>query len=356
MTFTKYRSIENSYQKESLKYFKERVPEGIPFVAMEKIHGSNFNIVVLKNGTFQFYSRDTLLVDWMSFFWYEKLITSELKNNLLNAANSKFEKYKLLNPVSIQFVWELFGGSYPNYNYSDSQKVQKWVFYCPQNDIRFFDTIIHTEDSIAYRNAKDYNPDKPFEDFYLWFEEFLDMCKDFSIKTAPVIKIGTIEDLLAMDIENFESTIYKEYNLEKVEGNIVEWFVIKPFINFYCGKNRVIIKYKTDKFLEQKNKSSLPKEEKVFIPSSDSYFTLIEKFNDYLTENRVESAKSKYPTDNSFIGKIINEFTTDSISDFDKDYKEQINSFSKEDKSVFYKTIWKTATDFIKPFIFGKRR
>lgn len=356
MTFAKYRSIENSYQEESLKYFKERVPEWIKFVAMEKIHGSNFNVVVLKDGTFQFYSRDTLLTEGMSFYWYKKLMTDELKNNLLMAANSMFEKYKNLKTVSVQFVWELFWGSYPNYNYSDSQKVQKWVFYCPQNDIRFFDVIIHTEDAINYRNAKDYNPDKPFEDFYLWFEEFSEMCKEFYIKTAPVIKIWTIEDLLSMDIENFESTIYKEYDLEKVENNIIEGFVIKPFINFYCGKHRVIIKYKTDKFLENKNKSSSPKEVNVFAPSNELYFILLEDFNSYLTENRVESARSKYPTDNSFIGKVINEFTTDAISDFDKDYKEGIESLSKEDKSAFYKTIWKTSIEFVKPFLFGKKR
>lgn len=42
------------------------------------------------------------------------------------------------------------------------------------------------------------------------------------------LKIGKFEDLITYNVENFISTLYKEYNLPEISGNIGEGVVIRP--------------------------------------------------------------------------------------------------------------------------------
>ena len=56
--------------------------------------------------------------------------------------------------------------------------------------------------------------------------------------------------LTTLDAETFESTIYKKYGLNKVEGNFAEGYVIKPNDAIFIDGARFCLKVKNSKHLE----------------------------------------------------------------------------------------------------------
>ena len=347
-TFSKYRSITNSFHEDSLKYFIAKTWKEMEWARYEKIHGSNFSFVVLNDNTFEFYSREEEIKESWSFGWFQSIF-KRIKENFLNAA--EFIRKDRKDIVSIQFIGEIFWGSYPNIVVPNANKIQSWIFYCPWNDWRMFDILLNTEESNSYKNAEDYNAGRPFEDEYLSDKIVISIANTFDIPFIPEIARGNLEDILKINIEEVESVIYKSYGLPKIENNFVEGLVIKPIENCYSWSHRVIIKYKRKKFLEQKEKNTnkQPKE-KIEISYSSELQWLINQIDNYLTENRIDSAKSKFPSGKEYIWKIIQNFQDDVKNDFYNDNNSVIEGLSNEEKNILIWEVRKQAAIFIRPF------
>ena len=245
--FVKYRSITNTSNEESLNYFIERMWTDMECVAFEKIHGANLSFILFNDNSFTFSTRNEEINLKNSFYNFQ-IIFESLKYKFIKIW--EFLRKNRKDIVSIQFIWEIFWGSYPNSKTNNAIKVQgEKIYYCPQNDWNMFDIVLNTKESLNNKS------NLPFEDEYIDFKLFKEIYETFDIPVPPFIWKWSLDSLLKIDIEKLESQVYKQYNLPKIENNIVEGIVIKPIKNLYSWSHRIILKYKTKRFSEQKNES-----------------------------------------------------------------------------------------------------
>jgi len=144
----------------------------------------------------------------------------------------------------------------------------------------------------------------------------------------------------------FESGIYKLFNLHEIENNICEGVVIKPIVDLKMGESRVILKSKNEKFME---KAKAPKQ-KVKKELSDDDKNFLEEVFKYITENRLNNVLSKMCelTEKDF-GKLLKEFQKDIEDEFVKDFGLEVwNEYMS--KKYVGKFFSKECANFIRPY------
>ena len=274
MTFQKYSSLENHTNAKFLaKVFDQLDATGQRnelFVAREKIHGTNFSVIITPDSISPA-KRTGLITETEKFFGYEDLMAKY---------KTHFEEIQRFSGlVNTGYTLQIFG-EYAGGN------IQKEVDY-GDKDFYIFDVIFtHGEDST-----------------YMTDTNLTLFANHYKLKMAPLIGIGTIDELLKLPVE-FETNIHKynkvfekssliantsKFILVDPKDNVSEGLVIKP-INpmFLRTGSRIAIKYKTDKFKE-KGKGKAPA---IPVPLPAEDLALLEKFSEFVTWNRVSNVIS----------------------------------------------------------------
>lgn len=294
--FKKYVSIENDYSTKALNYLLEKYPEAKEtyWVIQEKIHGSNFSIYFTNNNgeiDIKYGRRTNILLDDEKFYNYQSIKELEEIKDLIHNVIAYMRNE---NINSIIIYGELCGAN-----------VQKEVYYYDDVRLLIFDMIVDNK--------------------WLTFADLSRLlCDRFRLPQLLVPIIGTtfgIQNALKVDTR-FDSKVSSK------ENNLCEGIVIKPLDKIFISNgNPIYIKKKNREFLEKKSRRD--KEVKVF----DSHITEYkEAFKDYVNENRLNSAFSKYGMieDRKDIGKYIKIIYDDCLEDFLKDY--DLSGISDKDK------------------------
>lgn len=321
--FVKYNSIENSYKKKYVDIVS--LLNITEWCISEKVDGSNALIHYNVNeDTIKYGRRSDFLAEGEKHYNFQR-IASEIPNLL-----EGFRKLcKVHNYKTIEIFGEVFGGNYKHEEVEPikgATKVQKGVYYCPDNAFLAFDIKIDGE----YVNT-------------LLFES---LCIILSIPYIPVqeFKGNVYEAIEYCDtLKDKPSEIYKLYNLPEIENNIREGVVLKPMVTVRSGNGgRVILKVKNEKFLEIS--AHQPKVHKELPEALQGAVSIIES---YCTSQRLNNVLSHLgEVSISDFSKVIREFLADIYNDFGKDGN-SLEEFSKEERG----TINKKVNSIISPMI-----
>lgn len=269
--FTKYSSLENHTNSKFLaKVFDHIAGLGTvytEFVAREKIHGTNFSVIITKD-SIQAAKRSGPIGELEKFFGYEDLM-ADLNPVFLDVQKMLKEKDDGWN--SIQIFGEYAGGG-----------IQKEVDY-GEKSFYVFDIYL---DAPGAGFSHGWWPDSSVEMF----------CDHHGLKIAPLVGRGTLEQMLKLPVE-FDTIVpsltwdnmYSMHLIPAAGDNIGEGLVIKPNEPMFLPNgSRIAIKYKTDKFKE-KGKAKAPK---IPTPLPPEDLELLSKFSEYVTAARVSNVVS----------------------------------------------------------------
>ncbi len=294
--FKKYVSIENDYNIKTLNYLLEKYPEAKEtfWVIQEKIHGSNFSIYFTNNNgeiDIKYGRRTDILLDDEKFYNYQSIKElDEIKDLIHNTI--MYMRNENINFIII--YGELCGAN-----------VQKEVYYYDDVRLLVFDMIVDNK--------------------WLTFADLSRLlCDKFRLPQLLVPIIGIVFGI--QNALNIDTRFDSKVSLK--ENNLCEGVVIKPLDKiFISNDNPIYIKKKNREFLEKKSRRD--KEVKVFDSRITEYK---EAFKDYVNENRLNSAFSKYGMieDRKDIGKYIKIIYDDCLEDFLKDY--DLSGISDKDK------------------------
>ncbi len=225
---------------------------------------------------------------------------------------------------------ELIGGSYPHPEVAKikgATRVQKGVFYAPQNLFLAFDILINNQRYLSVDEANYY------------FEKH-------DLLHAKTLFRGSIDECLAYPNE-FDSTIPEQLGLPLILPNICEGVVIRPVepIFFHNG-SRLLLKNKNEKWAEKKQfKTRIRKEE----PLPERVVKLKEAILTYATENRLDNVLSKVgEVNHKDIGKVLGLFSKDIVEDFTKDYAELYEALEKKEQKMITKSIVKASANMVR--------
>lgn len=270
--FEKYSSLENHYNGKFIEKIRQHgydVTEN--WCAREKIHGTNFSIIIERDAV-TCAKRTGPILAGEDFFGYE-LILKKYNDSI------KAVQHTIKEGSSMQVFGEFAGHG-----------IQKGVNY-GEKDFYVFDILVKTAEGT-----------NQFVDDYMMET----MCNTFGFKMAPLLGRGKFDDLI--QLPNMLDVVVNDYNeLAANEGipvankhvwkaivaeaNIAEGYVLKPcYPKFFPNGSRVAIKCKNSKFSE-KAKSDKPIKAKVELTDVDkvAFSTLAA----YATLNRVNNVISK---------------------------------------------------------------
>lgn len=298
--FTKYNSIENSYNQKIVENIKMNTPENTIWMVQEKIHGANFGI---------FYDKET---DSVHFGKRTSLLTKDTKfyNCRENFPEWEALTRKLVKQIgcfkkSLTVRGELCGGRYPGF---PGKGVQKGIDY--SNKIVF----------VAF--------DLQIDGVYVPLHRAM---TDLQLAGFHVVRVlgmfDTLDEALEYDID-FSSKLPEELGmLPHPDKNQCEGIVIKPVPAFFLDTgSRAILK----------KKNEIHTERKTGVPKSPGKF---QNICNYLTQGRYQSVKSKLDEDFKIpdIGKAM---TDDVIDDYLKDHEidsKELKALHKKAKTLCFK-------------------
>jgi len=325
--FRKYNSIENSYREEFLSRIKGHFFWDETYVVQEKAHGANLSFWTTDGINFHTGKRTTRLEMGDRFYNYESIL-SNVKPKLKNIWTALKKKNASLSQVTI--FGELIGGNYPHPDVKKNNnaiKVQKGVFYSPDNCFYAFDILVDNNR-------------------YLDIDLTIELFEQEDLLYAKTLFRGSLEEVLRFP-NAFDSVISGQLNLPAITPNICEGTIIRPVknLNFRNGV-RVILKNKNDKWSEtikrdRKHKKVIDVPEKV----AELQTTIL----DYITENRLNNVISKFgePTKKDF-GKLLGMFNKDIIEDFLKDHQKVYNELDKKEMKMVNKSISKVSVKMVR--------
>ena len=333
MSFNEYQHMENDYK--FLKFHEVNnilSNNELEFVAMEKIHGTNFSFICDGVNVIPC-RRSNILKTEENFFNYQTIFT-KYKNDIFDLFNLVKDLIKNefnINITQIQLYGELYGGLYPNsINMSVSKIVQKGVYYSNTNDFMAFD--------IRYK----YVEENKIKLNFLDWDFFVSLISKTSIPIVPILLKGSWTEVSKLN-SKFESIVYKNHNLLKINDNYAEGYVIKPTKEIIFGDDntRLIWKFKNPSFLEITTNNN----KKISSKSSNSNFEKLEK---YINENRYNNIKVKV-VENTEVSTVIDLFYDDVWNDFIDDIKFFKIELTKMEELELKKKLRGLINKFVRP-------
>lgn len=305
--FSEYEHMENHYNL--TKLIEQVDTSGVSFVALEKIHGTNYSFMCDGVTVIPAKRSHSLGAD-RSYYGHGAPFLKYQGDILVifDLARAIYPNIKF-----IQLYCELFGGRFKGKTEKGYKCVQKSTNYTPINDIFAYDLkITLDDDSFTYCN----------------FSQLLEFFKDSRIKLqlVPIIKIGTLEELLQLS-PKFITRVPALYGLEELHDNYAEGYVIKPMNEMkFSDDTRLILKYKNPHFSEVCEQESVQVVEKT-MTFQQMY---LEKLKAYVTPNRFNNLVTKHIDDwsnatitkdieNNLIQLMLTDIKTDFIKDNEND-------------------------------------
>jgi Rnl2 family RNA ligase len=269
--FEKYSSLENHYNGKFIEKIRNAGFDVTElWVAREKIHGTNFSIIIERDEV-TCAKRTGPILPAEDFFGYSVILKKY--NDSIKAV-----QHNIKDGASMQIFGEFAGGG-----------IQKGVDY-GEKDFYVFDILVKTKEGT-----------NQFVDDYMMET----ICNTFGFKLAPLLGRGKFDDLI--QLPNMLDVVVNDYNKlaeedllqanRKVwkaivaEDNIAEGYVLKPcYPKFFPNGSRVAIKCKNSKFSE-KAKSDKPIKAKAVLTDVDK--VTLSTLAAYATLNRVNNVISK---------------------------------------------------------------
>lgn len=327
--FSEYEHMENHYnivkhyQNPKSKLFVE--PSTI-WISQEKLHGTAYSLIT-DGFTVTPCKRSSSLGTDRNFYGHGPVYT-KYKLDVITLFTELKSKYPSLQ--QIQLYGELFGGLYNGETDNGSKKVQKGINYCPSNDFMAFDLKLTLPNKVFYLN---------FDDVVDLFESL-----NLKVKTVPIIARGTLSEILQLN-PKFESEVYKNYGLEKVENNFAEGFVVKTCEESVTGGRR-IFKFKNPQFSEVMNSGPIVSGPKTMTFQQQC----LEILKTYVTENRFDNIRTKFGEDEEDIEKkLIYMMYKDVVTDFKADHDDNPDDLLCNEDNVIANI--KQLTGFITGFV-----
>lgn len=327
--FKKYSSLENHYNSKFIEKLYSLGLTGGEWVAREKIHGTNFSLIIERDKV-TCAKRTGPILPAEDFYGYE--IVLKKYDKAIKGVQEVMDSISTSVPVTYQVFGEFAGGG-----------IQKGVDY-GEKDFYVFDIIINTESGDTY---------------YMSDYEMQDFCNTFGFKMAPMLGRGTFDALIM--IPNDLDSVLAAYNVTASEDlveanncvfdanvigdNTAEGYVLKPcFPKWLPNGARVAIKCKNSKFSEKK-KSDKPIKAKVELSEADN--KLLGILACYVTLNRVNNVISKIgeigPKD---FGKVMGLTVQDILEETSR---EGITLTQADNPSLIKKELVKMVQDVLRP-------
>ena len=272
--FKKYNSIENHTQQNYIEQVRKfDIENPGRFVAREKIHGTNFSVLITDSGIIPC-KRTGVIEEDESFYDY-KAIMQKYEANF-----AKIQEFVLESELvsSIQVFGEYAGPG-----------IGKHINYGEYQDFYLFDVLF----TGVEEGSEGYLAENDLQAFAI----------NYGFKVPPLLHIGSLEECLSLPVE-FESLVnsitdenkYGFFKQEAPNGNTAEGLIIKPEIPaFLRSGRRIAIKCKTNKFKER-SKARGPKPVKVLSERDTEVLNVLLEYN---TLSRISNVISH-------IGQITN--------------------------------------------------
>lgn len=333
MEFKSYSSLENHHNGKFISKIRELALDSGLWVAREKIHGTNFSVIITPDSITPC-KRTSPILPSENFFGYEIIMKRYAKS---------FEAISKLSEAS--------GISYQIFGEFAGAGIQKGVDY-GEKDFYVFDILAMQEDVRAYL------PDSPILESGGFGFSVLEFVNEFGLKIAPLIGRGTFEELAKLP-NDFQITVNRydkqadvdlvsankrTWSLEEGTDNIAEGYVLKPNSPAWMPNGaRVAIKCKNSKFSEKSKSDKLiqpPKELSVI--DAD----VLMKFSEYATWNRVSNVISKLGevTAKDF-GKVMGLTMQDIFTEAER---EELDINDAEDPALVKKQLQKLVSEVIR--------
>lgn len=336
MEFNKYSSIENSYRDAFLAKCHDRVGDAM-MVALEKIHGANFSWLVTADGI-RVAKRSGLVDELESFYGHSRFYAryaptvKRLWDYIVGIDRTV---------TQIQLFGEIFGGHYHGNAVVGAKNVQSGMHYHPDTEFAAFDLKLTHQDGTSEYLAFSVMEDA-IDDV-----NFMTMDVETRIKIAPVLKVGTLKELVAID-PLFHSLVPEHFGVSDgavpTDRDYGEGFVIRGFHrDYYVGNERVILKQKNALFKEKEKTPNL----KVVAELEPEVQEFLENVCSYINENRVRAVASKDTYDPKAFGKLQGDVVRDALEDFEKD--EGFKATESEHWSQIAKKVGGHAAQVIRP-------
>lgn len=334
--FRKYPSIENAYRNEWVEKIKMQGYGDIPYCITEKIHGSNTQIDYnYKTKEFE-YCKRTCTIEADEACYNVQKCFDEIKEPVVELAMYLAPTVKG-DLETVKVYGEVFGGSYPHKDIqkdNHASKVQKGVYYSQHNQWKAFD--------IAYTLVGDEKT------YFLSGEDFFLACNAVEIDTVPLLKVTDSLDEALSYPNDGESIVYEYYKLPKLEDNIMEGVVIKPWkIDAWIGQSRVILKNKNEKFAEKSHERKV----NVQIEIPEKVKQAMEEISAYITENRVNNVISHLgEVKVEDFGKVLGLASKDALEDYKKDFG-TLNLMEKKEEKMVTKYLQSEMANLVKKIL-----
>ncbi len=333
LSFKKYSSIENHFNREFMEKVVAELPQDLEYVVQEKVHGANTSFLCDGNEV-RFAKRTSMLEDEEKFYEYPELL-DVYKDKVFKL----FARIRDTHPevTSLSLFGEMFGGLYPHNDVKANRSlshIQKGVCYTPEHEFYGFD--IYLSDGV--------------NGWYLPVDEVNELFESEGFFYAKTLFRGTLAECLKFP-NAFPSKISEWLGLPPINDNICEGIVIRPVSPMYLRNgSRVLIKSKNERFAEKKN---VKRRNKLFaepIPYSEQLKDLVVEVEAYVTENRLNNVVSHIgevhvPKD---FGKIMGLFSKDVLEDFLKEHGGDYAGLEKSEQKLLNKELNKLATDLVK--------
>lgn len=336
MEFNKYSSIENSYRDAFLSKCHNEVGKDM-MVALEKIHGANFSWLVTADNI-RVVKRSGLVDELESFYGHSRFYAryAPTIRALFNYLATEVE-----NLTQIQVFGEIFGGHYHGNAVVGAKNVQSGMHYHPDTEFAAFDVKLTRKDGsqkyMSYVEMED-----AFEDV-----NFMTVTPENRLKIAPLIAIGTLEELIKID-PLLHTLVPSHFGVDdgspKTDADIGEGFVIRGYYkDYHVNGERVILKQKNERFKEKEKAPNL----KVVADLAPEAQELLEKVASYINEARVQAVASKDTYDPKAFGKLQGDVVRDALEDFEKD--EGIKATEHDQWGAIAKKVGAHAAQVIRP-------
>ncbi|WP_420575080.1 RNA ligase, Rnl2 family [Kordia sp.] len=334
--FKKYNSIENTYREKAIEQVYLHNYGNDVFVVQEKVHGANFSFITDGN-SIEVAKRTSLISADENFNNYKYVVTKYEKaiTEVFKLVKDDFPETKMITVFG-----EIFGGSYEHSEVEKMQgmvRIQKGVFYSPENDFYAFDICLDHTQYLDVTIANTY-----FEKVGLFY--------------AKTLFAGTFSECMAYP-NTFESKVHEWLNLPTIEDNICEGTIIKPLVSKRFGNGqRVIFKNKNEKWSEKshvkRSRISKPSATEVL---SDTEKELMHTLLSYVNENRLMNVQSKLGEFSpKQTGKTIGLLAKDALEDFVLDHEFDWNNTEKQHQKVMTKILNKEAANMVKQVLLFK--
>jgi Rnl2 family RNA ligase len=338
ISFKKYNSIENIFDKEFVERIALEGHSGATFVVQEKVHGANFCFAT--DGATVVAGKRTGFVDAdESFYGHEKLLERYSAKIL-----TTFELVKAAYPdtLTVTIFGEMCGGNYPHRevtNDSRIQSIQKGVYYCPDHEFYAFDLYVANADTARFLAVDETNA----------------LFEKAGFLYARTLFTGTLDECLKHP-NAFQSHIAEWLGLPPIDDNICEGIVIRPVEPLYFHNGaRLLLKSKNSRFAEKKAVRKRVKDPSDAPVYSEALQNLLDISDEYVTENRLNNVVSKIGTVSMprETGKLIGLFSKDILDDFLKEHSAAYHSLEKDEQKILNKHINSEAATLIKSIYFN---